>query len=152
MRLIILLALVSTGLAAARAEVIAPKVVVVAMFEQGKDTGDAPGECQFWVERLKLDKIYPLPAAYHDVRSNDDGSVIAIVTGVGNTRAAATIMALGSDPRFDLRRSYWLVAGIAGIDPAAGSLGSAAWAEWIVNGDLGHEIDPREMPAGWPTG
>jgi purine nucleoside permease len=133
-------------------ETIAPKVVVVAMFEPGKDTGDAPGEFQLWVERLKLDKIYSLPSAYHDVRSNADGSVIGIVTGVGNTRAAATIMALGSDPRFDLSKSYWLVAGIAGIDPADASVGSAAWAEWIVNGDLGHEIDPREIPPDWPTG
>src|SRR3954470_12320265 len=133
-------------------ETIAPKVVIVAMFEPGKDTGDVPGEFQFWVERLRLDKVYPLPSAYHDVRSNADGSVIGIVTGVGNTRAAATIMALGSDSRFDLSKSYWLVAGIAGIDPADASVGSAAWAEWIVNGDLGHEIDPREIPADWPTG
>jgi purine nucleoside permease len=134
------------------AEIIRPRVVVVAMFEPGKDTGDAPGELQYWVEREKLDRTIPLPLAYHDVRANADGSVIAIVTGVGNTRAAATIMALGSDPRFDLTKSYWLVAGIAGIDPADGTLGCAAWAEWIVNGDLAHEIDSRETPAGWPTG
>jgi purine nucleoside permease len=134
------------------AEIIRPKVVVVAMFEPGKDTGDAPGELQFWVEREKLDRVIPLPAANHDVRANADGSVVAIVTGVGNTRSAATIMALGSDARFDFSKSYWLVAGIAGIDPADGSLASAAWAEWIVNGDLGHEIDPREAPADWPTG
>ena len=151
MRFLILLGLLVAGLPGRAAEV-TPKVVIVAMFEPGKDTGDTPGEFQFWVERLKLDKVYPLPSAYHDVRSNADGSVIGIVTGVGNTRAAATIMALGSDPRFDLTKSYWLVAGIAGIDPAKGSLGSAAWAEWIVNGDLGHEIDPREVPADWPTG
>jgi purine nucleoside permease len=134
------------------AELIRPKVVVVAMFEPGNDTGDAPGELQFWVEREKLDRVIPLPAANHDVRANVDGSVVAIVTGVGNTRSAATIMALGSDARFDFSKSYWLVAGIAGIDPADGSLASAAWAEWIVNGDLGHEIDPREAPAEWPTG
>jgi purine nucleoside permease len=35
-------------------------------------------------------------------------------------------MALGLDPRFDLTKAYWLVAGIAGIDPADGSLGCAA--------------------------
>ncbi len=151
MRFLTLMGFLALGLLA-NAAVVTPKVVVVAMFEPGKDTGDTPGEFQFWVERLKLDTVYPLPSAYHDVRSNADGSVIAIVTGVGNTRAAATIMALGSDPRFDLSKSYWLVAGIAGIDPAKGSLGSAAWAEWIVNGDLGHEIDPREVPADWPTG
>ena len=151
MRLLALLGFLATSLLSI-AEVIAPKVVVVAMFEAGKDTGDTPGEFQYWVEGLKLDKVYSLPSAYHDVRSNADGSVIAIVTGVGNTRAAATIMALGSDPRFDLSKSYWLVAGIAGIDPADGSLGSAVWAEWIVNGDLGHEIDSRETPPDWPTG
>ena len=134
------------------ADVLRPKVVVVAMFEPGQDTGDAPGELQFWVEREKLDRVLPLPAAFHDVRANADGSVVAIVTGVGNTRAAASIMALGGDPRFDFSKSYWLVAGIAGVDPADASLASAAWAEWVVNGDLGHEIDPREAPKDWPTG
>lgn len=134
------------------AEVIRPKVVVVAMFEPGADSGDTPGEFQFWVEREKLDRVIPLPAAYHDVRANADGSVIGIVTGVGNTNAAASIMALGLDPRFDLRSSYWLVAGIAGIDPADGSIGSAVWADYVVEGDLGHEIDAREIPTDWPTG
>jgi purine nucleoside permease len=131
---------------------IQPKVVVVTMFEQGADTGDAPGELQFWVEREKLDRVIPLPAAHHDVRANADGSVIAILTGGGNTNAAASITALGLDPRFDLRQSYWLVAGIAGIDPADGSVGSAVWTDYVVEGDLAHEIDAREIPAGWVTG
>ncbi len=133
-------------------DVLRPKVVVVTMFEIGADTGDAPGEYQFWVEREKLDRVIPLPAAYHDVRANADGSVIAIVTGQGNTNAATTIMALGLDPRFDLRHSYWLVAGIAGLDPDDASVGSAVWTDYVVEGDLGHEIDAREMPAGWKTG
>jgi purine nucleoside permease len=139
---------------AARAaeEVIRPKVVIVAMFEIGADTGDVPGEFQLWVEREHLDRVIPLPAANHDVRANADGSIIGLVTGVGNSSAAATIMALGCDPRFDLRKSYWLVAGIAGVDPADASLGSAAWADYVVEGDLGHEIDAREIPAGWSTG
>jgi purine nucleoside permease len=32
------------------------------------------------------------------------------------------------------------------------SLGSAAWARWVVDGDLGYEIDAREMPSDWTTG
>ena len=36
------------------------KVVVVAMFEVGADTGDVPGEFQFWVERHKLDHVISL--------------------------------------------------------------------------------------------
>jgi purine nucleoside permease len=127
------------------------KVVVVAMFEVGADTGDQPGELQYWVERDHLDQVFPIPAAYHDARMNSDGE-LAIVTGQGTAHAAATIMALGLDPRFDLTHAYWLIAGIAGASPERASLGSAVWANWIVDGDLGYEIDAREMPAGWPTG
>lgn len=141
-----------SGLACGAEEVIRPKVVVVAMFEIGADTGDKPGEFQYWVEREQLTRTIPLPAAYHDVRANADGSIIGIVTGMGNSNAAATIMALGLDPRFDLSKSYWLIAGIAGIDPADASVGSAVWTDYAVEGDLGHEIDAREIPASWKTG
>jgi purine nucleoside permease len=127
------------------------KVVVVAMFELGNDTGDQPGELQYWVERDHLDRVYPLPAGYHSVHMNDDGEM-AVLTGQGTAHAAATIMALGLDPRFDLRHAYWLIAGIAGGSPNRISIGSAAWARWVVDGDLGYEIDPREMPADWTTG
>lgn len=127
------------------------KVVVVTMFEIGDDTGDMPGEFQHWVEGEHLSRRFPLPAAYHDAMMNDDG-VLGIVTGIGTARAAATMMALGNDPRFDLTHAYWLVAGIGGIDPQMGSLGSAVWSDWIVDGDIAHEIDPREAPKDWPTG
>jgi purine nucleoside permease len=127
------------------------RVVVVAMFEMGNDTGDNPGELQYWVERDHLDQTYPLPAGYHDVRMNRDGEM-AVLTGQGTAHAAATIMALGLDPRFDLTHAYWLVAGIAGGSPERTSLGSAAWARWVVDTDLGYEIDPREIPSDWPTG
>ncbi len=130
---------------------IAVKVVVVTMFEVGEDTGDAPGELQYWVERDHLDRIFPLAAGYHAVRMNDAGEM-AVLTGQGTAHAAATIMALGLDPRFDLSHAYWIVAGIAGGNPERVSLGSAAWARWVVDGDLGYEIDAREIPKDWNTG
>jgi purine nucleoside permease len=61
-------------------------------------------------------------------------------------------MALGLDPRFDFSHAYWLIAGISGATPARVSLGSAVWARWVVDGDLGYEIDSREMPQDWSTG
>jgi purine nucleoside permease len=132
--------------------VLRPKVVVVTMFEVGADIGDRPGEFQLWVEREKLTRVLPFPQGYRDLRTNADGSVLGVVTGVGTARSAATIMALGLDSRFDLTKSYWLVAGIAGVDPHDASLGCAVWAEWLVDGDLSHEIDSREMPADWKSG
>ncbi|HKV63648.1 MAG TPA: purine nucleoside permease [Candidatus Acidoferrum sp.] len=127
------------------------KAVVVAMFERGEDTGDTPGEYQLWVEREHLDQILPLPAGYHHVRLNKDG-VLGILTGVGTAKAAASVMAVGLDPRFDLSKAYWLVAGIGGGDPADVSLGSAVWADHVLDGDLAYEIDARQIPENWPTG
>ena len=138
-------------IASAKPRPIPVKVVVIAMFEQGADTGDAPGELQYWVERDHLDKIYPLPAGYHAVRMNDKGEM-AVLTGQGTAHAASTIMAVGLDPRFDFSHTYWIVAGIAGGCPDRVSLGSAVWARWVVDADLGYEIDAREIPPEWSTG
>lgn len=127
------------------------KVVVVAMFERGEDSGDVPGEYQYWVEREQLDQVLPLGAGYHPLRANGDG-VLGLLTGVGTARAAAAVMALGLDPRFDLRKAYWIVAGIGGGDPRDVSLGSAVWVDRVLDGDLAYEIDAREIPAEWTTG
>ena len=128
------------------------KVVVVAMFEQGNDTGDNPGEFQLWVERLPLTDSLPFPQGHRQLRINREKGVLGMVTGIGTAKAAASVMALGMDPRFDLTKAYWLIAGISGIDPEDASTGSSVWAEWVVDGDLSHEIDPREAPEEWSTG
>jgi purine nucleoside permease len=151
-----LLALLVCVLSAASAGAVSPapipvKFVVISLFEAGADKGDTPGEYQFWVEREHLDHVYAFPQGFHDLRMNDQG-VMGVLAGVGTARAAASIMALGLDPRFDLSKAYWMVAGIAGADPEDASLGSAVWAEWVVDGDLAYEIDGREIPPTWTTG
>lgn len=133
-------------------EKIPVKVVVVSMFEAGEETGDRPGEMQYWVERLPLADSFPFPQGYRQLRYNPDLQVLGIMTGIGNTKSAASIMALGLDERFDLSKAYWLVAGISGVDPADAPTGSAAWAEWLIDGDLSHQIDAREIPKDWKTG
>jgi purine nucleoside permease len=149
MALILAVAAASSTAAAAPIPI---RVVVVTMFEIGADSGDTPGEFQAWVERLPLDEKLDFPQGYRALRLNREKGILGLVTGVGTAHAAASIMALGMDPRFDLSRAYWVVAGIAGADPADMSLGSAAWAEWVVDGDLAHEIDAREIPPDWSTG
>ena len=128
------------------------KVVVVTMFEVGADSGDAPGEFQLWKERRHLDTRIPFPQSYHDLWYNPDTQVLGMVTGMGSIRSATATLALGLDQRFDLSHAYWLVAGIAGVDPADASVGSAVWTHYLVDGDLAHEIDAREIPKGWKSG
>ena len=127
------------------------KVVVVAMFERGTPDDGDPGELELWVQRKKLDIKIPFPNGHFDLRMNQDG-LLAVLTGMGPTNAATIVTALGLDPRFDLSKAYWIVAGIAGVNPFDASIGSAAWAEYIVDGDLMHEMDSREIPDEWQYG
>jgi purine nucleoside permease len=127
------------------------RAVIVTTFEIGADTGDAPGEFQFWVEREHLDESLPFAGGVHPLRTNADHTVLGMVSGTTLVNATASMMALGLDPRFDLTHAYFLINGIAGVDPHSASVGSAAWASYVV-GDVAREIDPREMPAEWPYG
>ncbi|MCB1124589.1 MAG: purine nucleoside permease, partial [Verrucomicrobiae bacterium] len=131
------------------------KVLVVSCFEIGEDTGDIPGEFQFWAEREKLDGTLDVPGASHPLRFNDKG-LYGIVPGFdGHLNVSATsnlIMALCLDPQLDLTKTYWLINGIAGIDPADGSIGSAVWSANVIDGDALREIDAREMPKSWSEG
>lgn len=127
------------------------RVVVVTTYENGADSGDAPGELQLWVERQKLTESIDFPGGVHALRSNEDRSIVAMVTGMGLVNAGASVMALAFDRRFDLRKTYWLVAGVGGIDPEAGAVGDAVWVDYVIN-DLAKSMDVREAPPDWPYG
>lgn len=135
---------------AAQAETpkLAPKVIVVTGWENGADTGDAPGEYQFWVERLHLEQRVAVAGIPTQIlRRNKDG-VYGIVLKDGVTDLAALTL----DKRFDLHQTYWIFTGISGVNPHVASAGSVAWARWVVDGDALREIDDRSIPQGWPYG
>jgi purine nucleoside permease len=134
----------------ARADPVQIPVLVIATYETGSDRGDVPGELQYWAERENLDDSVAVPGLDHPLLSNGTG-LYAMVCGT-TSRCAVQIMALAADPRFDLRRTYLLVDGIAGGDPATVSLASAAWIRHVVDGNPAFEIDSREIPAAWPYG
>ena len=133
------------------------RAVVIVTSEVGKDTGDTPGEYQFWVEREHLDEVleFPggpnLPEGQHPLRTNKDHTILGMLSGATIANATASTMLLGLDPRFDLSHAYILINGAAGVDPSWGSIGSAAWARYVIS-DVAREIDPREMPKEWPYG
>ena len=123
--------------------------LLIAAFEP--DSGLIPGELTLFRQRLNLTKTLPLPAAYRPLFT-DGGGTLALTAGVGAARAAASVMALGLDPRFDLTQARILITGVAGITPGQGSLASVVLPEYIVDGDLTHELDAREIPSTWPDG
>jgi purine nucleoside permease len=127
------------------------RAVIVTTFEIGADAGDAPGEFQYWVEREHLDEVLEFPGGVHPLRTNADHTVLGMVSGTTLVNATASMMALGLDPRFDLTHAYFIINGIAGVDPLDASIGSAAWARYVV-GDVAREIDRRDAPPDWPYG
>jgi purine nucleoside permease len=123
----------------------AVKVLVISMFGP---------EGQPWVDNLGLTDEIAVPglsADYPKVHCNAD-AVCQVTTGMGHTNVAASISALVLSDLFDLRDAYFLIAGIAGIDPTQGTLGSAAWARYLVDYGIAWELDGREKGDDWPTG
>ena len=134
--------------AALRADPIAVKVAVVVTFEVGADRGDTPGEFQNWVERENWVQKIDVPGVDHPVLTDGKGT-IGVVSGA-TVRCSNQIMALVLSGKFDFSRTYWVVNGIAGVNPALASIGSAAWAHYVIDGDVAYEIDAREADPSWP--
>ena len=127
------------------AEAQAPKVVIISMFGP---------EGAVWLSRLGPwhDILIPgLSPDYPAVHCNREG-ICVLTTGMGHSNAAASTMALVFSRAFDLSHTYFMVAGIAGINPEHGTLGSVAWARYLVDFGIQWEIDAREIPASWNTG
>lgn len=124
---------------------IAPKIMVITMFGQ---------EAKPWLEGEKFTqqiKLAGLNPEYPNVDCTADG-LCHMTTAMGFSNAASSVSAMALSDKFDLSKTYFLIAGIAGVDPKHGTLGSAHWAKYAIDGDLNHRIDQREIPAEWQTG
>ncbi|WWD21142.1 hypothetical protein CI109_105623 [Kwoniella shandongensis] len=124
---------------------IAPKVMIVSMF--------APEDV--WRKNLNLSQNVTLPGLsplFPNVGCNDDGSICHMVTGESEINAACSVMSVLLASEFDLRKTYFLVAGIAGVNPFTGTLGSVGFARYAVQVALAYEIDARQIPSNWSTG
>ena len=71
---------------------------------------------------------------------------------MGEINSAATVMALTFSDKLDLRSTYFIISGIAGVNPKHGTLGSVAIAKYAVQVALQYEIDARSIPDDWDTG
>lgn len=81
-----------------------------------------------------------------------DSDVCILTVGEGEINAAASMTALAFSPLFDLRKTYFIFTGIAGVNPRKATLGSVALARYCVQVALQYEIDTRSLPPSWHTG
>lgn len=93
-----------------------------------------------------------MSTTYPDVHCTDDYDVCQLVTGEAEINAAATVMAVAFSPLFNLTQTYFLAAGIGGVNPKRVTTGSATFARYAVQVALQYEIDLRELPHNYSTG
>ncbi|KAF8217037.1 purine nucleoside permease [Mycena galopus ATCC 62051] len=129
--------------------VLKPRVFIVNFFRS---------EAQEWYNIPEFDLLAQnitvpgFSALFPDVHCTQDGSICQLITGQGEINAASTMSSLLLSPRFDLRSTYFLLAGVAGVSPRHATVGSVTFAKYAVQGGLQHEFDAREKPANFPSG
>jgi purine nucleoside permease len=128
---------------------ITPKILTVAMEQDGDPQTTNTGEASAWVQNDQLNQKIEIVGGNGPAYCNAAYDHCLIITGVGVINASITIMALGLSDKFDLGKTYIMVAGIAGTPPDMATIGSAAWSEYVVYGGLAIGIDPREPSFDW---
>jgi hypothetical protein len=110
---------------------------------QGHDHQYVRRRRKVWTGPLKLEQKIAVPGLsplHPEVHCNAD-DVCQMTTDMGKANAAASVAAMVHSGLFDLRATYFLVAGIGGIDPAQGTTGTAAWSRYLVG--LGPGVGAR---------
>lgn len=126
-----------------------PKAFIISMFE----FEEAP-----WYDALDLTHNITIPGLspmYPTIHCTANYTICQLTTGEGEINAASTITALTLNPLFDLSKTYFLIAGIAGGEPDQTTIGSVTLAKYAVQAALEYEIDYREYiktNSNWTTG
>jgi len=93
-----------------------------------------------------------LSPIFPDVHCTANGEVCQFTIGEAECNAGPSAMALSLSSKFDLTKTYFIIAGIAGVNPEVGTLASVGIAKYAIQVALSYEIDAREKPDNWTTG
>jgi len=124
------------------------KLLIAAQFEIGANTGDIAGELQYWYEHYWMDAMpVSVRGAENPVFCNTDG-VCGVELGMGKVRSSSSMTAILLDSRFDFSSTYFVITGVGGTPPRAGTIAAVFWADWLIDYDLGHRWAPDEGEPG----
>ena len=131
------------------ASAIKPKFMIISMFPPEAEAWYGVPDFNLLAHNITLPGLSPLFPAIH---CTDDYDICQVVTGEAEVNAASTISALVLAPQFDLTSTYFMIAGIAGINPLQGTSADVTFARYAVQVALQYEFDAREAPANFSTG
>ncbi|KAK0942047.1 hypothetical protein LTR48_003574 [Friedmanniomyces endolithicus] len=129
--------------------VVKPKVFIIDMFGPEGDVWYGIPEFDLLAINISVPGFSPL---YPDAHCTANGDICQLITGESEINAATTIASLVRYPRFDLTTTYFMIAGIAGVNPEHATLGSVAFARYAVQVALQYEFSQFEIPTNYTSG
>lgn len=133
----------------ASSDKISPKVFIISMFDSEEEVWFGIPEFDILAQNITVTGFSPqFPAAH----CTADGSICQVTTAMAEINAAVTTTALVLSPHFDLTSTYFLIAGIGGINPEVTTVCSVTFARYAIQVALQYEFDPREIPSNFSTG
>ena len=143
---IVIFTLVFVPAAAADEEKIHIDVLILPKFEVNDIQGDFPGEAQYYYENyLAGGEEYDIFGGLDNHKLYVKDGIALYLTGMGKLNAAIGTIAVLSDERFDFSDAYVLSTGCGGTAIEYGVMGDVFVITSIVDFDLGHHADSREM-------
>ncbi|KAG6832574.1 hypothetical protein H0H87_001230 [Tephrocybe sp. NHM501043] len=130
-------------------EKLRPQVVIISMFDPEAQVWYHIPEFNVLARNISVLGFSPLFPQAHCTK---DGAICQITIGEGEINAATSITALLLSPSFDLTSTYFLISGIAGVNPKLATLNSVTFARFAVQVALQFEFDAREKPENFSTG
>lgn len=115
-------------------------------------------EADIWYEDTELNlyaqniTVPGLSMLFPDVHCTATGEVCQLTAGEGEINAATSVTALWTSGYFDLTKTYFLVAGIAGINPHLATTGSVTFSRYAVQVDLQYEFAETQVPSNDSSG
>ncbi|KAJ5278591.1 hypothetical protein N7478_003963 [Penicillium angulare] len=126
-----------------------PKVFIVSMFSPEAEIWWGIPEFNLLAHNITIPGLSPL---FPDVHCTEDYEICQLITGEAEINAATTVSTVAFSSLFDLTHTYFLIAGIAGVNPERATTGSVTFARYAVQVALQYEIDIRELPNTYQTG
>ena len=129
--------------------IVKPKVFIISMFSPEGDIWYGIPEFDILALNITVPGFSPL---FPDAHCTADGDICQLTTGESEINAATTIASLVRSPRFDLTTTYFMVAGIAGVNPEHATICSVTFSRYAVQVALQYEFSQFEIPTNFSTG
>ena len=149
-------------------DVLSPKFFIISMFVSEADAWYGDKKLDLLGRNITVPGLSPL---FPEAHCNPSGEVCQLTTGEGQINAASSITALWSSGCFDLKSTYFMVAGkldllkhfarktadsvnsgIAGVNPHVATTGSVTFAKYAVQFDLQYEFAETQVPSNDTSG